>query len=84
MSDGPITKIIEDRMRRYFAGEQVEFKGPGLTYGERFPAPTFDETLRRAIGVNEARFNRPLTDAEKEQVRALLTAPEGAFAGGRR
>jgi hypothetical protein len=57
----PVTDIVEDRMRRAFAGEDV---GPtsGLTYGQYFPAPTEDETR---MAIDRTNYERG-RDAERE------------------
>ncbi len=73
-----IVDVIQDRMDRALRGEQVGWKGPGFTYGNAprngcvgIP-PSTEETIERAIKVNELRLERPLTDREKSVVREAV------------
>ena len=73
-----IIAVVEDRMERALRGEKIDWKGPGFTYGEAFrngtigPPPTTEETIQRAIAVNEVRLERPLTGHEKEVIREAI------------
>lgn len=73
-----IVAVVEDRMERALRGEKVDWKGPGLTYGQAMRngplghQPSAEETIRRCIAVNEVRLERPLTGNEIAVIREAI------------